>query len=551
VVRIQSLQQSTNIAKLPCAEGAAYNDWLRQHEDHCLQDTRVELRKQIMDWCHDLNSKCIFWLNGMAGTGKSTISRTIAQELAEKKRLAASFFFTRGKKDISHSRMFFTTIAAQLANSLPVLRTPISDAIGNNPDIFKQGLREQWNQLILNPLKNAPTQSIQLVVVIDALDECDSMQDIQLILQLLEEAKDLKTVRIKIFLTSRPEIPIFDGFRQLSGEAYQDFILHNIPLDTVNADISTFFLQKLSPLKAKHGLGTPWPDEGIIEQLVERAAGLFIYAATTLRFIEDGIDGPEEQLSLVLHATKSSRSITKHLDGLYATLLQHSVLRKWDSQECEQLAGRFRQVVGSIVIMFNIMPARNLAQLLQIPFKMVSRTLDSLRSVLNVPENESQPVRLFHLSFRDFLQDSQRCSDSRFQIDGKERHTSLFRNCMEHISQLQENMCDLWGPGVLITEIPDDTIQKSIPLHIQYACRYWLDHWRLGNPVEEDIKAIRQFLEQHLLHWLEGLSLIGEVSNGVHMIIALEEILSVSFIVYYFVQRTVLTYNRDNWGTTI
>jgi len=540
MVYVQSHHQSTNIAKLPYAKGAAHNDWLRRHEDYCLQGTRVELRKQIMDWCDDPNSKCIFWLNGMAGTGKSTIARTIARELAEKKRLAASFFFTGGKKDVSHSGMFFTTIAAQLAISLPVLRTSISDAIDNNAHIFEQGPREQWNQLILNPLKNAPTQSIQLIVVIDALDECDSMQDIQLILQLLEEAKDLDTVRIKIFLTSRPEIPIFDGFRQLSGEAYQDFILHNIPLDTVNADISTFFLQKLSPLKAKHGLGTPWPDERIIEQLVERAAGLFIYAATTLRFIEDGIDGPEEPLSLVLSATKSSLSATEHLDGIYTTLLQHSVLAKRDYQEC---AGRFRQVVGSIVVMFNTMPARNLAQLLQIPFKMVSSTLDSLRSVLNVPVDESQPVRLFHLSFGDFLQDSRRCSDSRFLIDEKERHTSLFRKCMSHISQLKENICDLWGPGVLITEIPDDTIHKGIPPHIQYACRYWLDHWRLGDPlaVEEDIKTIREFLEQHFLHWLEGLSLIGEVSNGAQMIITLEEILSVSYNAHYFIQRIVLT----------
>jgi len=494
-----------------------------------------------MDWCDDPNSKCIFWLNGMAGTGKSTISRTIAQELAEKKRLAASFFFTRGKKDVSHSGMFFTTIAAQLAISLPVLRTSISDTIDNNAHIFEQGPREQWNQLILNPLKSAPTQSIQLVVVIDALDECDSMEDIQLILLLLEEAKDLDTVRIKIFLTSRPEVPIFDAFRQLSGEAYRDFILHNIPLDTVNADISTFFLQKLSPLKAKHGLRTPWPDEQTIEQLVERAAGLFIYAATTLRFIRDSINGPEEQLSLVLTATKSSLSATEHLDGIYTTLLQHSFLGKWGKQECDQLAGQFRQVVGSIVVMFNTMPARNLAQLLQISFNMVSRTLNSLRSVLHVPEDESQPVRLFHLSFRDFLLDSRRCSDSRFQIDEKERHTSLFRRCMSHISQLQENMCDLWGPGVLVSEIPNDTIEECIPSHIQYACRYWFDHWRLGNPVEEDIKTIREFLEQHFLHWLEGLSLIGDVSNGAHMMIALEEILSVSCNTHQFIQRKVLT----------
>jgi len=181
------------------------------------------------------------------------------------------------------------------------------------------------------------------------------------------------------------------------------------------------------------------------------------------------------------------------------------------------------------VVMFNTMPARNLAQLLPIPFKTVSRTLDSLRSVLSVPENESQPVRLFHLSFRDFLRDSQRCIDPQFHIDEKERHASLFQKCMLHISQLQENICNLWGPGILITEIPNDTIQKSIPPHVQYACRYWLDHWRLGNPVEEDIEIFRQFLEQDFLHWLEGLSLIGEISNGAHMIINLEEILSVSY----------------------
>jgi len=216
---------------------------------------------------------------------------------------------------------------------------------------------------------------------------------------------------------------------------------------------------------------------------------------------------------------------TEHLDGIYTTLLQHSVLGSRSYQEC---AGRFGQVVGSIVVMFNTLPARNLAQLLQIPPKMVLNTLDSLRSVLNVPEDECQPVRLFHLSFGDFLLDSQRCSDSRFYIDEKERHTSLFRKSMLHISHLQKNICNLWGPGVLITKIPDDTIQKSIPLHVQYACRYWLDHWQLGNPVKQDIKTIRQFLEQHFLHWLEGLSLIGAVSNGVHIIIALEEILSVS-----------------------
>ena len=531
---VQSEKQSTNIASLPFAAGAAHYHRLWEHEDHCLQDTRVALRQQIMDWSNNPDSECIFWLNGMAGTGKSTISRTVAAELAKKNRLAASFFFSRGRGDISNAGKFFTTIAAQLAKSLPVLRTSISNAIDDNVDIFQQGLREQWHHLILNPLKNAPAQSIQLVVVIDALDECDSMQDIQLILQLLEEAKDLETVRIRIFLTSRPEVPIFDGFRRLSGEAYQDFVLHNIPADTVNQDMYTFFQQKLSPLKAKHGLETPWPDEVTIKRLVEKAAGLFIFAATTFRFIQDGVDGPEEQLSVILgentssESSLSSLSATERLDDIYTKLLQHSVIGKCGRYEGEQFAERFRQVVGSIVTMFNAMSASDLAELHQIPLERVSGILACVHSVLNVPGDKSKPVRLFHLSFRDFLRDPQRCSDSRFQIDAKERHTFLFRKCMEHISKLQENICDLWGPGVLATEISNVTVQKHMSLPVKYACRYWLDHFQQGSPVREDIQTIREFLEQHFLHWLEGLSLIRGVPEGVLIVIALEKILSVS-----------------------
>ncbi|RPB18114.1 hypothetical protein L211DRAFT_752050, partial [Terfezia boudieri ATCC MYA-4762] len=184
-----SQEQQKCLSRLPNAEGAAYNHRLWEYEDRCLPDTRVDLRQQIMDWFENPKGECIFWLNGMAGTGKSTISRTVAWDLAEKKRLAASFFFSRGRGDISHAGQFFTTIAAQLAKSLPALRPLISKAIEENVDILKQGLSEQWKHLILSPLKNAPAQSIQLVVVIDALDECDNKDDIQLILKLLAQAK--------------------------------------------------------------------------------------------------------------------------------------------------------------------------------------------------------------------------------------------------------------------------------------------------------------------------------------------------------------------------
>jgi len=528
---VQTWKQQKYLSKLPEAEGAAYNDRLWEHEDHCLPDTRVEPRQRIVDWFEDPNGEYIFWLNGMAGTGKSTISRTVACGLAEKERLAASFFFSRDHGDISHAGHFFTTIASQLTRSLPVLRPLISQAIQKHSNIWKQKLSEQWKYLILDPLKKAPAQSIQLVIVIDALDECDSKDDMQLILKLLAQARCLETIRLRVLVTSRPETPILLGLRNLPGEAYKDFALHNIPPPTVNQDISIFFRRKLSSVKSAPGLSTtstPWPGEPTIQRLVEKAAGLFTYAATIYRFIRDDNYTPEEQLSVILeegHDTLS-QSPTKHLDDMYTKLLQHSVVGKQTVSMDDHLAVRFRKIVGSIIIMSDIMAAEEIAKLLHLPT--ISTTLASLGSVSNVPENEGQPVQIFHPSFRDFLLDSQRCLDSRFSIDPREAHITLFRNCMMLLAELRQDLCNLREPGVSVGDIPERIIQQYIPAHIHYACRYWFHHFQLGNPIQEDMDRILRFLEQDFLHWLEALSLIREVSNGVLIVADLEMTLKVS-----------------------
>lgn len=514
--------------KLPYAENAAYNHGLWEHEDRCLRGTRVVLLDKIKKWYEDPHSECIFWLQGMAGTGKSTMSRTVAYELAKQKRpatLAASFFFSRGQRDISDAKKFFTTIAMQLANSLPEIRPLITKAIEENFDIDKRGLSEQWQHLIFNPLREAPAQSTTLVLVIDALDECDKDADVQLILRLLAKTKNLNTIRFKIFITSRPETPILAEFRQMTENTHQDLVLHQIDSFIVNHDISVFLQYKLSQVKAENGLRTPWPDEPTIQLLVERADRLFIYAATIYRFIKDGVDGPEEQLSLILRET-ATEPVIAHLDDMYQQLLLHSVLGKRDPRDHTKWLERFRLIAGSIMVMLDVMPAEALAKLLEI--RDVRPTLHSLRSVLNVPEIESQPVRIFHPSFREFLLEKQRCTDPRFLIHGKESHITLFRNCMRLISEIKPNVCNLQEPQVSCNDISQDVIQSNIPTHIQYACRYWASHFKQGNPVKKDTEVLLQFLTKHLLPWLEVLCIIGEVSTAVVMIADSEEWLKVS-----------------------
>jgi pantothenate kinase-related protein Tda10 len=91
------------------AEGAAFDSYENQHEE-CLLGTRVKLLREIEEWTELPHGKCIFWLNGMAGTGKSTISKTIASHLKKNRSLGASFFFKRGEEDRGNAKKLFPTL---------------------------------------------------------------------------------------------------------------------------------------------------------------------------------------------------------------------------------------------------------------------------------------------------------------------------------------------------------------------------------------------------------------------------------------------------------
>jgi hypothetical protein len=104
----QQSSLSEVLDKLPVAEQAAFNSSQKEGEPLCFPNTRVEVLDQIVNWFHDVDdARSIFWLNGMAGTGKSTISRTIAPELHDSGNLGASFFFSRGGGDVANSNRFF------------------------------------------------------------------------------------------------------------------------------------------------------------------------------------------------------------------------------------------------------------------------------------------------------------------------------------------------------------------------------------------------------------------------------------------------------------
>lgn len=203
-------------------------------------------------WSHD--SSCIFWLNGMAGTGKSTIARTIARKMNERKCLGASFFFTRSGGDVSHAGMFFTTIAAQLAIRIPNLKQHILVAIEKEPDIAYKARTEQWTQLIAQPLKQLADEGFVIVMVVNALDECDNDNDMKGLIALLARAGEISTVRLRVIVTSRLETPIRLGFKKMPAILHRDLLLHEVRRELVDADICLFFYDRLEDIKEMYDL---------------------------------------------------------------------------------------------------------------------------------------------------------------------------------------------------------------------------------------------------------------------------------------------------------
>ena len=476
-----------------------------------------------MAWADGHDERCIFWLNGMAGTGKSTIARTVARKYHDQKRLGASFFFSRGGGDVSHAGKFFTSIAAQLANKSSSLKRYLCEAIAEHSDIASQTLRDQWHQLVLRPLSKleADLLPLPLILVIDALDECEGEDDIRGILQLLADARTLRTVRMRIFMTSRPEIPIRHGFYQIPETEHQDFVLHNIPPSIIDHDITIFLKHYLGIIRREGGLAVGWPGDQIIARLVQSAGGLFIWVATACRFVHDGRQFAESRLSLILQGNASAAPEEK-LNEIYIAILTHCIGDKYKDYEREELYKMLNAALGTIVILFSSLSAVSLARLLHIPKNDINQTLEDLHSILEVPKDQSQPIRLHHPSFRDFLLDKRRCRDPHFWVDEKKAHGALAGCCLwVMFNSLRRDICGLHAPGVLVSKVDSNRIQQCLPLELQYACLYWVQHLQRSRARLFDNDPVHRFLQKHLLHWLEALSLIGKASDSIHMVTAL------------------------------
>ncbi len=104
-------------------------------------------------------------------------------------------------------------------------------------------------------------------------------------------------------------------------------------------------------------------------------------------------------------------------------------------------------------------------------------------------------------------------------------------------TSLKQDVCHLNSPGVLVTEVESGQVEQCLPPEVQYACLYWIEHLQKSGTRLHDDDQVHQFLQEHLLHWLEALGWMRKVSEGTRAIISLGSIALVSQPQYVIIVR--------------
>jgi len=378
---------------------------------------------------------------------------------------------------------------------------------------------------------------VSVVIVVDALDECEKDADIKLLLQLFSNLRFAGLLRVRVLVTSRPELPVRLGFSSIDN-AHQELVLHEIPPPVIKHDISIFLHHEFANIRKSFNgdtveelrLPAEWPGEANLEKLTEAAVPLFIFAATLCRFINDRYLGsPDELLQNVLNVAGAGQG--SRLDMAYSPVLKQQVVNRSGSERLEIIES-FRLIVGTIVTLANPLSMRALALLLDVHISKVTTRLSALHSVLDVPDTLDAPVRLLHLSFRDYLVGLENGDLLEFQIDEQYTHQSLVKNCLRIMSGgLRRNICGLDFPGMRRSTVAPEQLEKSIPSQLQYACMHWVYHLTKGDPELIDESQAYDFLTAHFLLWLEIMSLLGRVKECLDSLRLLAGCLEVCLIV--------------------
>ncbi|KAJ2929057.1 hypothetical protein H1R20_g8037, partial [Candolleomyces eurysporus] len=397
---VESLKRSNTLQKLGRVEGAEYSNAKRGLG--CIPGSRVSLLSTLLVWATDPSSPHVFWLSGLAGTGKTTVSKTFCSQLDNRGLLGASFFCTLKESDKVDVYLIIPTLARILAEKRPQFGDALekileSDDSCRNP--AEMELKDQYSKLILLPAEKTFSADELLVLGVDALDECKDQDAVKLFIAAIVSQKP--AMALKFFLTSRPEVSLRESFE--SSTHHGQLRLHDIEADIVRADILLYLNDQFKSISVlyKHYRGN-WPPPEI--QTIGNFSGtLFIIAATMVAYIATYSGNRLKRFQDL--GQPSANVQLSGIEALYSRILAEA----FTDVEQEE-ADMIQTCLSLLLTAQKPLSVDNYAQLLNTNILTIREAFKALHSVVQVPDEDCDdaPVSIFHASFVDYLT-SEKC----------------------------------------------------------------------------------------------------------------------------------------------
>jgi len=321
---------------------------------------------------------------------------------AEKRTLLASFFFSSKDERRNHSGTLFATLVYQLSFHFPTIRQAVSHALDLDPFLFTRSLKTQFLSLVIEPLlaayRHEPRQQERRLIVIDGLDECADSKSQLKILDAFNNVLTSTPSPICVLLCSRPENEIMNHFSShKTGKVTLKLFLGDEY--GPSEDIKKFLLDSFDDIRKghilKHLLPNGWPKEEHVDEIVKTSSGQFIYAAITVRYVEDSHYQPHERLKVIVNLQNPIKdSPFAQLDALYTHILSTGRYYKRNPD------------ILAFLIIYRYGPSSGIIeQIIGMEPGEVEVAHSHLGSIVRRHEGR---VELLHKSFADFMFNSKR-----------------------------------------------------------------------------------------------------------------------------------------------
>ena len=490
----------------------------------CTDGTRVKILKDITRWANDcsLTSPHVFWLTGQAGSGKTTIAYTIAKRFEEGGNanqytvLGGNFLCSRQFQETQVQTHIVPTIAYQLAHKCKSYANALH--VADKFDAVNHNVSSQMKNLLVGPwqlseaTRHPELQLPSYLFVIDALDEIKGDGGSAFLRDLLIAINEYDLKGFKFLVTSRPDPKVAALCESFASESVCR--LQDVPIEEAKSDIKTYLRTQLPEL-----VGTPE-----FTELEQRAGGLFIYAATAVKYLTplDSITVGEQTEMLNDFLSKSyepasSSDATFLVDELYRQIMC-DVFSKLSGKV---LARRLRTLYTFLCTAERTSVSIVAALVLDGDDEAARAVLRDLHAVLYTQDDR---VFWYHASFPDFIFTQAR---SNFRIDKKDftfscnesaHHSLLTESCFGIMksakSGLRFNIGNIKSSFLFDRDNAaelSEQVNQNISAVLRYSSRYWTHHLPLPQLINtNNLRCfISEFLQIRVLFWIEAMNLLG------------------------------------------